>query len=565
MHIDSIKIEFFKKIENVNLTNLGGVNVIVGGNGCGKSSVLQAVHFSVMASVAQKQTGQKTFSTEKLLYSPTSDFVVLRNGGPYKNVDSVDSYSMVTFGRFTILEDNKRLDYSCSIKLSKGKNHGNISCERVGDHQVLGAAVSNGRDLFSIYVPGLAGVAQREELKSKAIVRKGVASGEANLFLRNVIYYINQEDQLGQLNSIIEIIFPGCVVTVSFDEYVDTQINVSFVRGGRSDFIELAGTGFLQVLQIAAYIVYFKPKLLLLDEPDSHLHPNNQAVLCEALDYISEIHGTQIFLTTHSRHMVDALSDAANFVWLKEGAIEDQGERLNSVSMLMDIGALDDYDRFRAGAIDYIVLTEDSERKYLKKLLEFNGFDLSRLLVYSYKTSSKLDSAMLFVDFLKELDHVVHVIVHRDRDFMLPDEVAVVEQKVRQVGAIPFVTEHSDIEGYFVTPENIVAAGGFDAGEVVDFIESLSEYYDDDIRECYLNKRHEAHGFRLRHRLPASPVGETLIGNCVPVAVEYIKGKFLLKKVNGHLHEILGRSARLIGAGQDLRSERLAYIRANNT
>lgn len=564
MYIDSIKIEFFKKIENVNLTNLGGVNVIVGGNGCGKSSVLQAVHFSVMASVAQKQADQKTFSTEKLLYSPTSDFVVLRNGSPYRNVDSSDSFSKVTFGRLVIPEDNKRAYHFCSIKLSKGKNHGNISCERVGNHQALGAAISNGRDLFSIYVPGLAGIAQREELKSKAIVRKGVASGEANLFLRNVIYYINQEGQLEQLNSIIDIIFPGCVVTVLFDEYVDTQINVSFERGGRSDFVELAGTGFLQVLQIAAYVVYFKPKLLLLDEPDSHLHPNNQAVLCEALDYISEIHGTQIFLTTHSRHMVDALSDSANFVWLKEGAIEDQGERLDAVSMLMDIGALDDYDRFRAGAIDYIVLTEDSERKYLKKLLEFNGFDLSRLLVYSYKTSSKLDSAMLFVDFLKELDHVVHVIVHRDRDFMLQDEVDVIEQKVRQVGAIPFVTECSDIEGYFVTPENIVAAGGFDADIVADFIESLSEYYYDDIRYCYLNKRVEAQNFRSRHGLSASVGGEALIGNSVPVGAEFIKGKFLLKKANGHMYEIFGRSVRLIGEGQNLRSARLTHIRANN-
>ncbi len=31
--------------------------------------------------------------------------------------------------------------------------------------------------------------------------------------------------------------------------------------------LELAGTGFLQVIQIFAYIVYFRPIILLVDEP----------------------------------------------------------------------------------------------------------------------------------------------------------------------------------------------------------------------------------------------------------------------------------------------------------
>lgn len=38
----------------------------------------------------------------------------------------------------------------------------------------------------------------------------------------------------------------------------------------------MVGTGFLQVAQIFAYLLHFKPKLLLIDEPDSHLHPGTQ-------------------------------------------------------------------------------------------------------------------------------------------------------------------------------------------------------------------------------------------------------------------------------------------------
>jgi predicted ATPase len=47
--------------------------------------------------------------------------------------------------------------------------------------------------------------------------------------------------------------------------------------------IEMAGTGFLQVVQIFAYLLYFKPKLLLVDEPDAHLHPSRQQALIRAL------------------------------------------------------------------------------------------------------------------------------------------------------------------------------------------------------------------------------------------------------------------------------------------
>lgn len=40
--------------------------------------------------------------------------------------------------------------------------------------------------------------------------------------------------------------------------------------------LDSIGTGLLQVIQIFAYIEYFSPKIVLLDEPDSHIHPTKQ-------------------------------------------------------------------------------------------------------------------------------------------------------------------------------------------------------------------------------------------------------------------------------------------------
>jgi len=82
--ITKLRLEKYKKVVDVDL-NLEGINVIVGGNNAGKSSVLQGTHFSVTSSAVSRQQGQKTFSSDFLLYSPTPDFSVLRNGSPYRN------------------------------------------------------------------------------------------------------------------------------------------------------------------------------------------------------------------------------------------------------------------------------------------------------------------------------------------------------------------------------------------------------------------------------------------------------------------------------------------------
>ncbi|MCL0167014.1 ATP-binding protein, partial [Klebsiella pneumoniae] len=116
---------------------------------------------------------------------------------------------------------------------------------------------------------------------------------------------------------------------------------------------ELAGTGLLQTLQIFAYIVYFKPKLLLLDEPDSHLHPDNQYILTDSLSLISENNKseTQVILSTHSKHIIDSLYGEANFIWMKDGNVQNQGMDLDKISMFLDLGALNDLDRVTEGVV----------------------------------------------------------------------------------------------------------------------------------------------------------------------------------------------------------------------
>jgi predicted ATPase len=79
-------------------------------------------------------------------------------------------------------------------------------------------------------------------------------------------------------------IFAGIEIVMEFDEDTDENINVYFqFPGGPRLPVDAAGTSVLQASQILAYISPFAPQVLILDEPDSHLHPDNQRILCDLI------------------------------------------------------------------------------------------------------------------------------------------------------------------------------------------------------------------------------------------------------------------------------------------
>ena len=148
---------------------------------------------------------------------------------------------------------------------------------------------------FSSYIPGLAGIASTEEKRSKLIIHRQAAAGDANTVLRNVLLLLkgvshNGETGLDLLQRYVSDIIGDITLSVDFDEEKHLTIQASFqtqvmkdADHNRSKPLELAGIGFLQVIQIFAYLIYFRPVLLLVDEPDAHLHPSAQERLVRAL------------------------------------------------------------------------------------------------------------------------------------------------------------------------------------------------------------------------------------------------------------------------------------------
>ena len=557
MRLTQLILEKFKKVDKADITLLG-LNMLVGGNNAGKSSVLQGIHFSVIAAIASRQAGRDTFTQDSLLYCPARDFESLRHGVGYTN--------QTHFGHLRLFaiteEDEKAQQYD--VRIYRGRNEGNVGCQRSGSAR-LGALVSSRDQLFSIYVPGLAGVSQFEQHRSESVVRRGVASGDANLYLRNVMLLIQVKGKLGMLAQLMKNLFPKFEIWISYDAvndiYIDVQVSTTGAAGRRCP-LELAGTGVLQALQIFSYVTLFEPRLLLLDEPDSHLHPDNQVLLAAALQETVTMTTTQVIVSTHSRHLVDALHEDANFVWLKEGKVHEQGVGISRLPLLLELGALDSFDKLQGGAYDWVFLTEDTDRRMLERLLENVGFPLAKCLFFSYKTSSNLEAAKLLTDFILVSAPDTKVVIHRDRDFMTEDETQIVAANIASCGAVPFITEGCDIDSYFLGPEHLAHHLGVSAPDIVVWLDELATEMHAELQHLFTRKRDEIKSGLYRDKLDIKMFPDTLklLGKEIPLAGKKRHGKKFFKTVKGGLKAKFNASPDMTLASPYLVSERLTQI-----
>ncbi len=552
MELDRITLERFKRVREATI-NLSAINILVGGNNSGKSSVLEGLHFSVAAAVAARLADTKTFTQGALLFCPTREFVNLRHGLPYRNQSN--------FGYLRVYGMEGGDEYSCRIKIYRGRNEGNVGCELTGSVGLRQLVSGNDRP-FSVYVPGLSGIPQVEECRTESIVRRGVASGDANLYLRNVLLLIKQEGKLQELIASAKVVFPNIFIFVEFDPRSDLYIRVSVSltgRYGKKVPLELVGTGVQQALQIFSYVVLFRPYLLLLDEPDSHLHPDNQGLLAKALLSITSGADTKVLISTHSRHLVDALYDESNLIWLQDGEIYQQGDDIGRIPLLMDLGALDSFEKIREGEAQWVFLTEDASLELVNGLLDSSGFDEDEIVVYSYKTSSNIQAALSLSDFIGEIAPATNVIVHRDRDFMTDQEAGWVAQQIEGAGAIPFITEGSDIEAYFIDSNHLAELLEVVPEEIDDWKDELAEEFHNQLFHKFTRKRDDAKAL-YRNRREQAPNTIDLIGNDNPLPEDKRLGKYMLRKIRGAMHERFERTVDVNQSTEYLSSDCLADI-----
>ena len=158
---------------------------------------------------------------------------------------------------------------------------------------------------------------------------------------------------------------------------------------------------------------------------------------------------------------------------------------------------------------------------------------------------------------------------HRDRDLLLDKEVDEICENIKGDKIIPFVTEQSDIEAYFVTAKHISQILEIEETEAKQWIDELIKENESEIIIDYSNKRNEAHKKSKIYTRKNSPerwidakktLAKAREGYDGKIPPELVKGKFLKRKINGSMRKKWGTNKNIIVDSDAIDSPKLREI-----
>lgn len=551
----SVRIERFKRIIDAPF-DLGSLNVLVGANNSGKSSIIQGMHFAVgllqtIGLTRDLSNGPASISTSlapnQLIYSPSDDVYALGSGG--RLLEDAEQAICLTL----TLDSGE----SCKLSIRKGRNRNLlVTVEQTQTAHKL----SSLKRPFSIFSPGLAGIAKAETYLSDGVLLRALARGDANLVLRNILLRLWNTPEWDAFLTDLHEVFPGSDIHVAFEEETDEFINVQMHVQGEWVPLELAGTGILQATQILSYIHRFAPSLVVLDEPDSHLHPNNQRLLCALLRRITEERATQVILTTHSRHVVDAVGGRSGFLWVRNGTV-DSATVDDEIGVLLDIGALDIKERAGNQSTKAVILTEDEITRELECVLEASGFDLDKSAILPYYGVTGIKQLRPLVNLIRSSNGTAKILVHRDRDYLSEEETEAWKKDVRALGAEPFITKGVDIESHLVDPNHLATLNpGFSSTYFKEIIAEARTRNHDHLTQRYFNGKVDvARKSGTYGKLDLGKLA-TESGKIIKADPRYHHGKTLLAALR-HIHrEQHSRNLTTSQASQHIKDDELHAI-----
>ncbi|MDX8442531.1 AAA family ATPase, partial [Mesorhizobium australafricanum] len=451
-------------------------------------------------------------------------------------------------------------------------------------HELSGLA--NGDRPFSILTPGLSGIPMREEWRTKGAMDAAVMHGDANLYLRTVLDHLFTRDldemartawrqgrDIGLLpdsgwktfSTLLDRCYQGTRVIVDHNQQHDRYVHVDVETLDTRVTIDMASTGILQVIQIIAYACFYAPPLLLLDEPDAHLHADSQSRLYEALRGVAAETQTRILFASHSPQLIQRLMydpDAA-VVWMSEGAkVPVDDAQRPAIPILMTLGALsagaDAFDPARS----VILLTEDKLPLPVTVLAKANGAP-ENLVALSYNGCGNLPAARLLANMITDMRPDARIIVHRDRDFRTDPEMqfelstAAAERQRNGVTRVTEVfTPLNDVEHSFTKAIHLKDVFNDLAPELIDAaIADVTAFKRDDLvnaarvaREQIRSSLYDSPRKRGKPEWAASgmldnppPIGGFVPANgLTPVSFEHTHGKMLMDGLRPKIHHHVG-------------------------
>lgn len=305
--LSQVHLQNFKKFKDIRV-DLMPFTVLMGENSSGKTTVLQGINFAL-----------DRFFVHNFIDKNNHQAIKIKDKGvvlPLFPGISVSDFREIFYAKKTkakggtiiSVKDCNENIYKLQIRWFFGTF--NIKCTSTI------ADLSHNPETHQkapLFISGFVGLLSSEERLFPAAMQDRLRSGQISVILRNLLLdtFQNFPDAYEKLSRRLEEDFGFHLGDLDFDPKIDINITAKYNDLCESQRIALdfsaSGSGFMQVLQIIAPIYRFCPhqsSIVLLDEPDAHLHPNLQSALAKTLRYIQQELGIQIIISTHSTSII---------------------------------------------------------------------------------------------------------------------------------------------------------------------------------------------------------------------------------------------------------------------
>lgn len=364
--ITKVKLERFKKFKDNEIV-LKPFTVLMGENSCGKTSVIQAINLALntfaKSDLITSKNGKvipkaKGIGATTLPGINISDFRELY----YGKISRQSKKGNKTFGAIISIRDDKQNIYKLQVSSLFGGF--NLKClSTVND-------LSNSPDTYNytpLLISGFVGLQETEQRSFPVNIRQHLSSGNVSAVIRNLVLDLKKNNivNYNKLKDRLVKDFSFYLDDVDFNEQKDMFVKAAYSEKFEDKKIVFdfnsSGSGFMQVLQILAPIYTVCPndcKVVLLDEPDAHLHPNMQIALAKSLQKIQKELGIQIIISTHSAAIIKSVKPSSvvpistNNLVCKPLSVEEEVEE--------NISQLDNFELAKSVISGKMVFIEDA-------------------------------------------------------------------------------------------------------------------------------------------------------------------------------------------------------------
>lgn len=466
MHIKEVVLHRFKQFNDTEIPIEAGLSLVVGGNNSGKSTVLQALAtWQFCKTLLEIEKGRKAWVSVANIqgigmgivdFTPMHipSLAHLWTNLKSQKLQEPDGYTLKIK---VVWERDDKIDKFLEIGLSLANDRlfvktttTNLTLAEVEDAK--GNPIDSGVPNIA-YLPPFAGVTDREGRLTPAMRSRLLGQGLSGGVIRNAIFDLHEANRSARsrlregrtkiknsdlaslrandpweiLQKTMQEVFATELRIIPFNERYHSYLKVECVKGRMQNGVfakhtkfasrdlMVEGSGFLQWLSVYALALSPDIDVVLLDEPDAHLHALLQQQLVGQLKKIADLKGKQVLLATHSPELIRSY-EHERILAIKDRRAKYLSKDVDKVGILAGVGAIHTPTLHALMQHRRMLIVEaESDERFLRLLARSAGIEWPKNLVPWYWTGKHSERRQLFMQLSRDIVDLRAISI-RDRD-----------------------------------------------------------------------------------------------------------------------------------------------------